>query len=165
LLHYNQWIQEALHQVIRRALADAATNGLSDGHHFYITFQTEADGVGLAPYLRALHPKEMTIVLQHQFWDLQVDDDEFTVTLKFRGKRETLRVPFASVTQFADPSASFGLQLKPQAAGEAEALPPVPPSSAIPEAATPGGTGPRSGEGAPAIDHTKVITLDSFRKK
>jgi hypothetical protein len=165
LLRYELWIEEALRQVIRRALQHAATDGLNDAHHFYITFRTDAEGVKIAPYLRAQHPDEMTIVLQHQFWDLQVADDAFAVTLKFRGKRECLRIPFSSVIQFADPSVNFGLQLKPQATSKADATArhPLLPATAEP---TPPHRAKLGSEGsAPAAEVGKVITLDSFRKK
>ena len=93
-------------------LQHTAEHGLSGGHHFYLTFTTGADGVELAPDLRAKYPDEMTIVLQHQFWDLTVENDRFGVTLKFRGQPARIVIPFAAISAFGDPSVNFGLQLK-----------------------------------------------------
>ncbi len=111
-LRYDKWVEEALRDVIRRALEQAATVGLPGEHHFFITFQTEEDGVELPASLRAEHPNEMTIVLQHQFEDLVVEPDRFSLTLSFNGRPTRLVIPFASGTSFAAPSVSFGLQLK-----------------------------------------------------
>ena len=95
-LRYDLWIEEALRTVIRRSLRYAASDGLPGEHHFYITFRTDEDGVVIPDYLRAEHPEEMTIVLQHQFDDLQVDEETLTVTLRFNGIPETLVVPLSS---------------------------------------------------------------------
>lgn len=111
-LRYDQWIENALRSVIKRALKHAVDNGLPGEHHFYITFRSQDTGVEIPPYLKAQHEDEMTIVLQYQYEDLIVEDDFFSVSLRFNGKHEKLRVPFASVTSFADPSVDFGLQLK-----------------------------------------------------
>ena len=109
---YDLWIEEALRQVILRALQKTEIEGLPGDHHFYVTFRTNVPGVEIPPSLRAQHPHEMTIVLQHQFEDLTVDEEGFSVVLRFNGKPEKLRVPFETVTSFADPSVNFGLQLK-----------------------------------------------------
>ncbi|MEQ9171769.1 MAG: ClpXP protease specificity-enhancing factor SspB [Rhodospirillales bacterium] len=111
-LRYDVWIEDALRTVIRNALAHAAREGLPGEHHFYITFRMEDPGVVVPPYLHAQHPEEMTIVIQHQFDNLHVDQDAFEVTLFFKGKGERLRVPFRAITAFSDPSVNFGLQLK-----------------------------------------------------
>ncbi|MDD9878402.1 MAG: ClpXP protease specificity-enhancing factor SspB [Magnetovibrio sp.] len=111
-LRYDVWIEEALRRVIERALALAADEGLPGDHHFYITFKTGADGVDVPSYLRAEHPDEMTIVLQHQYESLLVEHDRFAVTLRFKGKPEQLVIPYSAITSFADPSVNFGLQLK-----------------------------------------------------
>jgi len=111
-MRYESWIDDALRGVVRRAFLHAEANGLAGDHHFYVTFRTHADGIELPARLRALHPDQMTIVLQHQFWDLVVEDDAFSVTLKFRGRSERLHIPFAAVTAFADPAVNFGLQFK-----------------------------------------------------
>ena len=109
---YDLWIEEALRQVILRALQITEVDGLPGDHHFYVTFRTNVPGVEIPPSLRAQHPNEMTIVLQHQFEDLNVDEEGFSVVLRFNGKPEKLRIPFETVTSFADPSVNFGLQLK-----------------------------------------------------
>lgn len=111
-LTYDVWVEEALRTVISRALVQIAETGLPGDHHFYVTFLTQDDGVEIPGYLRAQHPNDMTIVLQHQFDDLIVDEDHFEVTLSFNGKSERLVIPFAAVVAFADPSVNFGLQLK-----------------------------------------------------
>lgn len=149
-LSYDLWIDEALRGVIRRALGFVAEHGLPGQHHFYITFATDAPGVELSAELAARYPKEMTIVLQHQFWDLAVGDDAFSVTLKFQGRTSRLRIPFAAISGFGDPSVNFGVQLK--ALGVAA---PAMAADARPIAA-PGDDTAGSGE---------VIALDSFRKK
>ena len=112
ILRYDLWIEEALRQVVLRALRITMTEGLPGDHHFYITFRTNFPGVEIPPFLRAQHPDEMTIVLQHQFEDLDVDKDAFSVVLRFNGKPQKLKIPFETVTSFADPSVNFGLQLK-----------------------------------------------------
>ena len=112
--HYDAWIEEALRNVIRRSLAYASENGLPGDHHFYLTFRTddEAKGIEISSSLRAEHPKEMTIVLQHEFDEMIVNEDAVWVTLLFKGKPERLRIPFDTMISFADPSVNFGLQLK-----------------------------------------------------
>ncbi|HER26988.1 MAG TPA: hypothetical protein ENI69_07760 [Rhodospirillales bacterium] len=111
-LRYDKWVEEALRDVIRRALQQAATLGLPGDHHFFITFQTGDEGVEMPQSLRAEHANEMTIVLQHQFEDLVVEKSGFSITLSFSGRPTRLVIPFAAVTSFADPSVNFGLQLK-----------------------------------------------------
>src|SRR6266851_2350438 len=102
--------QDALRGVIRTVLTDASAKGLPGEHHFFITFDTRADGVRMSTRLRASYPDEMTIVLQHQFWDLTVEEDDFDVELAFHGIPERLHVPFRAVKAFMDPSVQFGLQ-------------------------------------------------------
>ena len=107
---YDQLIDTALRGVVRTVLEEAAEHGLSDGHHFYLTFRTQAPGVEVPEYLRARYPDEMTIVIEHQYWGLDVNNHGFAVTLAFGGRHERLVVPFATITGFADPSVKFGLQ-------------------------------------------------------
>jgi uncharacterized protein len=114
-IRYDLLTQEALRGVIRGVLADAATNGLPGDHHFFITFDTNAEGVRISPRLKASYPQEMTIVLQHQFWDLVVDGEEFEVGLAFNGIPERLHVPFGAIKAFFDPSVQFGLQFTTEA--------------------------------------------------
>ena len=104
----------------RRALLVAAREGLPEDHHFYISFRTTDPGVSVSPSLKARHPEEMTVVLQHQYWDLAVGDDAFSVTLRFGGAPERLHVPFTALTAFADPEAEFGLRF--DRPGEAQAV-------------------------------------------
>jgi uncharacterized protein len=119
-IRYDILTQDALRSVVQTVLADAAAKGLPGEHHFLISFDTRADGVGLSPRLKAQYPKEMTIVLQHQFWDMIVTDDRFEVGLSFSGIPERLVIPFRAIRGFADPSVQFGLQFS-AAADEDEA--------------------------------------------
>jgi uncharacterized protein len=109
-IRYDILAQEALRGMVRTVLADTATKGLPGEHHFFITFDTRAEGVRLSPRLRAQHPAEMTIVLQHQFWDLTVTDEGFSVGLSFNGIPESLAIPWSAITDFVDPSVQFGLK-------------------------------------------------------
>ena len=109
-IRYDLLTQDALREVIRRVLADAAANGLPGDHHFFITFDTRAEGVRMSARLKSSYPQEMTIVLQHQFWDLTVGEDDFEVGLAFNGIPERLYVPLKAVKGFIDPSVQFGLQ-------------------------------------------------------
>lgn len=109
-IDYQEWIKDALRTVARRALIFAKENGLSDENHFYITFMTAAEGVYIPDFLLAQYPEEITIVLQHQFQNLQVTEEAFTVSLRFNGQPADLRVPFSTITAFADPSEEFSLQ-------------------------------------------------------
>jgi len=164
---YDRWIEDAMRSVVRRALQQVAAEGLPGAHHLYVSFATGAPGVGLADELRARYAEEMTIVLQHQFWDLAIDDGKFEVTLKFHGRMQRLVVPFAAVTGFVDPSVNFALQFRPapvpgseQGEGGSASTTEVGTVAAA-EAAQAGGApgtvpGPVPGE---------VITLDRFRKK
>jgi uncharacterized protein len=109
-IRYDLLTQEAMRSVVRRVLRDAAAKGLAGEHHFFISFATRAAGVKLSPRLRAQYTEEMTIVLQHQFWDLTVADESFEVGLSFNGIPERLTVPFVAIKGFFDPSVNFGLQ-------------------------------------------------------
>ncbi|HVV61419.1 MAG TPA: ClpXP protease specificity-enhancing factor SspB [Pseudolabrys sp.] len=111
-IRYDLLTQQALRAVVRNVLADVAKKGLPGDHHFYITFDTKADGVKLSPRLREQFPEEMTVILQHQFWDLTVTDDGFEVGLSFGGVPERVGVPFEAVNAFFDPSVQFGLQFE-----------------------------------------------------
>ena len=111
-IRYDILAQEALRGVVHKVLVDAAKNGLPGEHHFYISFDTRAEGVRLSPRMLAQYPEEMTVVLQHQFWDLVVTDEGFEVGVSFGGIPERLNVPFAAVKGFFDPSVQFGLQFE-----------------------------------------------------
>jgi uncharacterized protein len=120
-IRYDLLTQEALRGVLRTVLSDAAKNGLPGDHHFFVTFDTCAEGVRLSQRMRAQYPKDMTIILQHQFWDLAVSEDSFEVGLSFGGVPERLSIPFAAVKGFYDPSVEFGLQFEQIAVAVAEA--------------------------------------------
>ncbi len=169
--NYGRMIEEALSEVMRQSLLRAEQRGLSGGHHFYLTFRTRAPGVGLPDYLLAKYPDLMTIVLQHQFWGLEVRQNAFSVSLSFANRLERLTVPFAAVTTFADPSVDFALQFGPsepaaEGAGSVagEILQLARAQREKPEAAAAGGSAlpPQSPE-APAA--AEVVTLDQFRKR
>ena len=167
-LRYDRMVEHALRSVVRKALAEAAQRGLPGEHHFYITFHTDRPGVGIADWLRQQYPQEMTIILQHQFWDLTVEEERFAVTLSFGGRHERLTVPLESVTRFADPSVKFGLQF--EAAEEEAEVKPSATAAASPKASkqadapapTPTARSPASSDSPKGAD---VVALDSFRKK
>jgi hypothetical protein len=112
LMRYGELVEAALRSVVRDSLRRAEAEGLPGEHHFYITCRTDHPGVEMPTSLRASYPEEITLVLEHQFWDLEVSEESFSVTLGFGGKNERLLVPFESVIGFVDPSVEFGLQFK-----------------------------------------------------
>ena len=150
LLRYDRMVEAALRGVVREALARAASSGLPGSHHFYITFRTTFPGAVLPPSLMKQFPEDMTIVLEHQFWDLEVEETKFSVTLSFKGKPERLIVPFGAITGFTDPSVKFALQFQ----AETMELPFAPAEAARAEPEAP----PRPAQG-------EVVALDAFRKK
>ena len=156
---YEQLAQDALRGVIRAALERAATpNGIPGQHRFFITFRTRAAGVSLPPDILAKYPEEMTIVLQHQYWDLAVEPDRFSVMLKFGGVPKVLTAPYRAITRFEDPAAQFLLQFEAprivdQPADEPEPMPTPNPNANKPP--------PPAGDD----DGPKVVSLDQFRKK
>ena len=155
LMHYEAMAQHALRGVVKAALKRAAApGGLPGAHHFYITFKTDAPGVSGPPDLLAKYPDEMTIVLQHQYWDLAPGETFFSVTLRFGGQPKWLSIPYAAVTRFYDPSVQFLLQFEPPAAAPADE--PGPTAEAEP---------PLADEPAAGEPPTKVVSLDQFRKK
>jgi uncharacterized protein len=162
-IRYDVLARDALRGVLRRVLTDAAEHGLPGDHHFFITFVSTADGVKLSPRLLAQYPEEMTVILQHQFWDLVVTEDRFEVGLSFGGVAERLVVPFSAIKSFFDPSVQFGLQFETadgQAAAESpEAAPPLA-TSALPAPAK-----EETGEPAKPTEGAEVVRLDRFRKK
>ncbi|HLL27091.1 MAG TPA: ClpXP protease specificity-enhancing factor SspB [Xanthobacteraceae bacterium] len=121
LIRYDLLAQDALRGVVKKVLTDVAKNGLPGEHHFFVAFDTRADGVKMSDWLREKHPEEMTVVLQHQFWDLIVGDKQFEVGLSFKGVPERLVVPFEAIKGFFDPSVQFGLQF--ETITEAQAIP------------------------------------------
>ena len=169
-IRYDVLARDALRGVLRRVLSDAAEHGLPGEHHFFITFLSTAEGVKLSPRLLAQYPEEMTVILQHQFWDLVVTEDRFEVGLSFGGIPERLVVPFNSIKSFFDPSVQFGLQFDPSESGaEAPAanLPAVAAPSAL-TVASPPATSPvpeSADEPAKPSEGAEVVRLDRFRKK
>jgi uncharacterized protein len=131
-IRYDILAQEALRGVVRTVLGDTAKNGLPGEHHFYITFDTRADGVRMPPRLMSQFPDAMTIVLQHQFWDLVVGESAFEVGMSFGGIPERLTVPFAAIKEFVDPAVPFGFKFEPQP--EAAAAADAPAGADRPEA-------------------------------
>jgi hypothetical protein len=111
-IDYEALVQGAMRGIVRTLLARVAKSGLPGEHHFYIAFNTAAPGVSMSPRLKARYPEEMTVVLQHRFWDLAVTDERFEVKLTFDGVPERLVVPFAAVKVFFDPSVPYGLQFE-----------------------------------------------------
>jgi hypothetical protein len=178
LIRYDILAQDALRGVVRKVLTEVARTSLPGEHHFYITFATHAPGVRISSRLLNEYPEEMTIVLQHQYWDLNVTDNAFEVGLSFNGAPERLLVPFAAIKVFQDPSVPFGLQFA--VAEKSEALPAAAPDSADADAgqlveaepavpseppAEPAAQDVSEGELASDDGTAQVVSLDAFRKK
>ena len=163
-LEYPKMVERAMRGVVREALSVAQEGGLPGLHHFYITFRTRDPGVVIADRLLAQYPDEMTIVLEHQYWDLAVDDEKFSITLSFGGAPETLVIPLAAITAFVDPSVKFGLQFDANTDDAGDTISKAGPvdSSAQDSEKTPEET--KEGDDQPA-DDGQVVALDSFRKK
>ena len=172
-IRYDVLARDALRGVLRKVLTDAAAHGLPGEHHFFITFLSKAEGVKLSPRLLAQYPEEMTIILQHQFWDLVVLEDRFEVGLSFGGIPERLVVPFTAIKSFFDPSVQFGLQFEPTevaATSDAPApnLPAAAPAAsalAVPAAAPAAAAAEPADEAAKPSEGAEVVRLDRFRKK
>ncbi|KKB79966.1 hypothetical protein VW35_05745 [Devosia soli] len=154
-LRYDILAQEALRGVVRKVLAEVSRTGLPGEHHFFISFATRAPGVRLSEKLLTQYDKEMTIVLQNQYWDLKVNETGFEVGLSFDGVPETLVIPFSAIKGFFDPSVQFGLQFDPATAARDDGSEDE--ADADAERAEKGESGEQSGE--------KVVSLDAFRKK
>ena len=175
--HYDALVDDALRSVVRRVLTQVAEKGLPGSHHFYISFRSTDPGVELPDDLRAKYPEEMTIVLQHQYWDLIIGEESFEVTVSFNKLQEHIKVPFAALSAFVDPSVRFGLQFdrKDKAAGEkpegttAVAPTPLPAPDKRPAQAGPAGDEDKptdaAAEAKPEDAASKIVKLDSFRKK
>lgn len=153
-LRYDKMVERALRGVVREAVREVMADGLADDHHFYITFLTDHPGVQLPDYLRARYPGEMTIVLQYQFYDLSVDEQDLKVTLSFNNVPERLVIPLEAITIFADPAVNFALQFQPILEGDGDG--------------DDDGGGLSSDDDGDAKDDGKkgeVVSLDAFRKK
>ena len=169
LIRYDVLAQEALRGVVRKVLTEVAQAGLPGEHHFFITFDTRYPGVRISSRLRAQYPTEMTVVMQHQFWDLSVNETAFEIGLSFNGIPERLLIPFRAVKAFVDPHASFGLKFDAglQATEVAEGGEPVDAAVLAPgeEAQSAEATrGDANGAGEAPVG-AEVVSLDSFRKK
>jgi len=185
LIRYDVLVQDALRGVVRKVLADTAREGLAGEHHFYITFRTHARGVRLSARMRERYPDEMTIILQHQFWDLSVSEQAFEVGLSFKNVPELLLIPFDAVTRFSDPSVGFDLKFDPEDepgetgandAGSAHPSPVALETSPTPPPSTDAATAKardfaahpsddRIADAAPPPGEAKVVSIDAFRKK
>ncbi|MDE2378971.1 ClpXP protease specificity-enhancing factor SspB [Bradyrhizobium sp.] len=165
-IRYDVLARDALRGVLRKVLSDAAAHGLPGEHHFFITFVSKAEGVKLSPRLLAQYPEEMTIILQHQFWDLAVSEDRFEVGLSFGGIPERLVVPFSAIKSFLDPSVKFGLQFDTSDTETPAALPAAPTPSAVSVPAPAAEKAAAEGEPTtPGQGGAEVVRLDRFRKK
>lgn len=188
LIRYDLLVQDALRGVVKKVLSDLARDGLVGDHHFYITFRTHARGVRLSARMRERYPDQMTIILQHQFWDLSVNDHAFEVGLSFKNVPEMLLIPFEAITRFSDPSVPFDMDFEPEDdAGEASAndagsaqeqspspgaleAAPLGPQASDVERAKPRGSASEpleAGGGGAALQpgEAKVVSIDAFRKK
>jgi len=132
-IDYPTFLQKALRDAVRRVLEQVAEHGMPGEHHFYIGFHTDFPGVEAPRFLREQYPDEVTIILQHQFWGLEVTAEDFSVLLSFGGARQRVTVPFAALTAFADPSADFGLRFD-GAGAEGESTPAAEPAKEKPAA-------------------------------
>lgn len=162
LLPYEQWTETALRQVVAQAMEHVAVHGLPGNHHFYLTFRTDHPGTVMPPRLRAQYPQEMTIVLQHQFWDLKVDEEAglISVGLSFGGAPASLVIPLDALTAFADPAVNFGLGFQPimPDGNDGTATEAPDPAEGPTEAAV------ETAAEAPA-EAPQVISLDAFRRR
>lgn len=154
-LDYHSMVQRALRRVLREALEVAAGEGLPGEHHFYVSFRTGAPGVVVPGYLRDRYPEEVTIVLQHQYWELDIDDDGFGVTLAFDGSRQRVEVPWDAVTAFIDPVAEFALRFQTPEEARAQAEAKAEAEAEGAEETAPGSADPTA----------QVVNIERFRKK
>ncbi|MDX1710555.1 MAG: ClpXP protease specificity-enhancing factor SspB [Rhodovibrionaceae bacterium] len=183
-LRYDRMVEDALRGVVRQALTYVCDNGLPGEHHFYITFRTDYPGVDIPAHLHERYPSEMTIVLQYQYWDLQVEPDYFEVTLSFADVPEQLHIPYDAVVSFADPAVRFGLQFESgeemdeegeetiefPGQGDGEDAGELAQDEGKPAAEKSGDKASKEDGGEESSEDTgdgdeKVVTLDKFRKK
>jgi len=169
--HYDALVDDALRSVVRRVLVQIAEKGLPGSHHFYISFRSTDPGVELPEYLRAKYPEEMTVVLQHQYWDLIITDESFEVTVSFNKQQERIKVPFMALSAFVDPSVRFGLQFdrkdKTGTGEKSDVVATVPTPLPAPEPKPKGDSAAAAAdpEAKPEDAASKIVKLDSFRKK
>lgn len=161
LIPYPRFLQESLRLVVRRVLEQVAEGGLPGAHHLYLSFRTAHEGILAPAHLAQRYPDEMTVVLQHQFWDLVTDDFGFGVTLSFDSRQERIEVPWEALTGFYDPSVEFGLRFEPPP-GEPDAAAPRPVPEAADGSEAAGGPEAAAPEEPPRVN---VVSFDDFRKK
>lgn len=157
ILRYDRWIEDALKSVVRKALAHCQDHGLPGEHLFYVTFATSHPDVIIPDHLRQQYPEEITIVIEHEFWDLEVAEEYFDVTLSFNDVKSPIHVPFEAITGFADPSVKFGLQFKMELMDDLEDEDEGEDAPDTPTAEEP--------EAPAKEDGDNVVALDAFRKK
>lgn len=176
LIRYDILAQDALRGVVRKVLAEVAKTGLPGEHHFYITFETRAPGVRISSRLMADYPEDMTIILQHQFWDFSVTEHAFEVGLSFKGVPERLLIPFTAIKVFHDPSVQFTLQFETAPADdedidtaaeieELETLPLILDRKPEPSVAKLSRASESAGKADAKPADAQVVSLDAFRKK
>lgn len=152
---YEALTQAAMRGVVREAIRQASTSGAPPGeHHFYVTFRSKAPGVKIADHLVERFPDEMTIVIQHQFWDLEVHDGHFEIVLKFNGVPQHLSIPFAALTRFVDPAVNFGVSFEKGSSNSEMEIVDLAPDTAK-----------GSDTNASSADGETVVSLDAFRRK
>lgn len=161
-MDYQTLVERAMRGVVREALTMVEKDGLPGEHHLYVTFRTGDPGVEIADRLRDQYPDEMTIVLQYQFWGLEIGEKAFEVTLSFSGKNERLYIPFDAISGFADPSVSFGLQFNSTDSGRDAVEAADMPDAADPATDDTGETPDDDAEESPTTG--EVVALDAFRK-
>ena len=159
IFKYDMMVEEALRGVVRKSFHQAAAHGLPGNHHFYITFKTHHPQVEVPAYLTEKYPDEMTIVLQYQFWELKVRENNFEVMLSFNDKRERLFIPFVAISGFADPSVKFGLQFQTSEDGTHDT------ETEITIDGRPNEVEDEDGEPSSKSKSGDVVSLDQFRKK
>ncbi|HVY13683.1 MAG TPA: ClpXP protease specificity-enhancing factor SspB [Rhodopila sp.] len=166
LLPYEKWIEQALRHVVAQAIEHVGEHGLPGGHHFYITFRTSHPGVDMPARIRAQYPREMTIVLQHQFWDLGFDRETETihVGLSFGGVPAKLTIPLGAIVEFADPHIRYGLRFQPEEQTEAEPSKVEQPGESEPEKPA-GLLGSPAKEPEEQPEQGQVVSLDAFRRR
>lgn len=152
---YETLVQESLRNVIKETLSTVAKDGLPGKHHFYVSFKTDYPGVDIPEYLLEEYPEDITIVLQYEFWDLEVHNDSFSVTLCFNDVHERLHVPFGAVVSFVDPSVKFGLQFTPAEVDDQAELVHLEQKR----------KDPKKAKVIVDSDGSNVVTLDAFRRK
>lgn len=171
LINYDELVQEALRSVVKTVLKNVEKDGLPGEHHFYIAFKTHAEGVEISPHLKSRYPDEMTIVLQHRYWGLKIDEDQFEIGLSFNQKPELLVIPYAAIVGFVDPSVSFALQFnedgeeQSEDALEFEAVDDAADEATIELANEESASTPKKTKKNDVSDVSNVVTLDAFRNK